>query len=278
MTGRYEDRLLRVLAHIHDNPAGDLSLDTLADVAAMSRFHWHRVFHAMTGETCAQAVRRVRLHVAAVALVQSDQSLSDVARSTGYPDPASFNRAFSGAFGLSPGAFRKQGALVPPLMTAQTGEYPVFPIEIETQPARTLAALPHTGRYTDIGIAFESLGAIFTARNLWPNAAGMVGVYYDDPDATPEAELRSHAGVVLNGTVEMDAPLVPLSIPGGRYAVMHYKGPYSGLAAAYKHLYGVWLPESGEDLGDHPPIEVYLNGPQDTAPADLLTDVCVPLK
>nr|MCU0854535.1 AraC family transcriptional regulator [Paracoccaceae bacterium] len=49
----YEDRLLRVLDHIAENPAGDLSLDALADVAAMSRFHWHRVFHAMTGETAA---------------------------------------------------------------------------------------------------------------------------------------------------------------------------------------------------------------------------------
>ena len=43
MTNANEKRLLRVLDHIHDNPAGDLSLDALSDVAAMSRFHWHRV-------------------------------------------------------------------------------------------------------------------------------------------------------------------------------------------------------------------------------------------
>jgi len=58
---------------------------------------------------------------------------------------------------------------------------------------------------------------------------------------------------------------------------MHYKGPYSGLAAAYRHLYGVWLPESGEEPSNAPPFEVYLNNPRDTAPEDLLTDVCVPL-
>ena len=75
MAASYEDRMLRVVAYIHDNPAGDLSLDALADVAAMSRFHWHRVFHAMTGETCAQAVRRVRLHRASVMLVQGAQPM-----------------------------------------------------------------------------------------------------------------------------------------------------------------------------------------------------------
>lgn len=32
MSAAYETRLRRVLAYIHDNPAGDLSLDTLADV------------------------------------------------------------------------------------------------------------------------------------------------------------------------------------------------------------------------------------------------------
>ena len=50
LNNSYEKRLLRVISYIHDNPAGDLSLDTLADVAAMSRFHWHRVFSAMMGE------------------------------------------------------------------------------------------------------------------------------------------------------------------------------------------------------------------------------------
>jgi len=81
-----------VLDHIHDNPAGDLSLDALADVAAMSRFHWHRVFHAMTGETAAQAVRRIRLHRAAVLLVQSELPLADIAARTapGETAPADF--------------------------------------------------------------------------------------------------------------------------------------------------------------------------------------------
>jgi AraC family transcriptional regulator len=106
----------------------------------------------------------------------------------------------------------------------------------------------------------------------------MVGVYYDDPEATAPADLRSLAGVVVDDAMTIDAPLEDVRLPQGRYAVMHYKGPYSGLAAAYKHMYGVWVPNSGEELGDHPPIEVYLNNPQDTAPDELLTDVCVPLK
>ena len=57
MANDYENRLLRVLDYIHNNPAGDLSLDQLADVAALSRFHFHRVFAAIMGETAANALR-----------------------------------------------------------------------------------------------------------------------------------------------------------------------------------------------------------------------------
>ena len=83
MTTPTERRILRVLDHIHDHPASDLSLDALADVAALSRFHWHRLFRAVTGETAAQAVRRIRLQKASVMLVQTALPVDQVARAVG---------------------------------------------------------------------------------------------------------------------------------------------------------------------------------------------------
>ena len=69
MTNDYESRMLRVQAYIHDQPAGDMSLDTLADVATLSRFHFQRAYRLLTGETATQAVKRIRMHRAAVALL-----------------------------------------------------------------------------------------------------------------------------------------------------------------------------------------------------------------
>lgn len=143
MANDTEKRVIRVLDHIHDHPAGDLSLDALADVAAMSRFHWHRVFRAVTGQTAAQAVRRVRLYRASVALVQTDAALVRIARDVGYPNVASFTRAFSDSFAMSPTAFRKRGELRP-YTVAQKPEVPLmYPVTIRNEPARRLAALPH---------------------------------------------------------------------------------------------------------------------------------------
>ena len=277
-TGAYERRVLRVLEYIHENPAGDLSLDRLAEVAAMSRFHWHRVFYAMTGETCAEAVRRVRLHRAACWLVQTDWPVAEIARKAGYAGTPGFSRAFSVAYGHSPASFRRRGDLIPPLSRKPKGERPMFPVTVETRDPMRLAALSHTGPYIEIGSAFERVGALFTSRGLWPQARGMAGLYHDAPGSKPEADLQSEAGVIVGDEMEIADPMHEVQVPGGRYAVLHFKGPYAGLRAAYDYLYGDWLPTSEEEPADSPPVEVYLNSPADTAPDELLTEIRVPLK
>lgn len=276
--GPYEARLLRVIDHIHAHPAGDLSLDRLADVAALSRFHFHRVFHAMTGETAAEAVRRVRVHRAACWLVQTPWPIDEIARRVGYPGAKSFARTFAAFHGLSPLAFRKRGEMTSPLLLHHRKGHQMFDVEIRTEPTRRLAAIAHHGPYMQIGQSFEKLGTILGGRGLIGQTQGMVGVYYDDPGAVAAKDLRSHAGAVLPGDLALPAGLDEVRIPPARFACLRFRGHYSGLQAAYDYLFGPWLAQSGADLGDAPAIEIYLNTPADTAPDDLLTDVCMPLK
>ncbi|MEX0348979.1 MAG: GyrI-like domain-containing protein [Paracoccaceae bacterium] len=277
MSKTYEARMLRVLDHIHDNSDGDLSLDALADVAAMSRFHWHRVYRAMTGETCAQAVRRIRLHRAAGWLLQSDKAPEQIASDVGYPNPKSFARAFTEAYGVSPTAYRRAGHLTPAHPQFRTGDYPMHPVTTRNEPARRMIGLAHKGSYMEIGKSFESFGAICEARQLWPEVGPVLAIYLDNPDEVPEAELRSFAGAEFRGA-DVPEGMEERQIPGGKTAVLTYKGPYSGLHAAYHSLFGNWLPDSGEEPDDQPCYEIYLNDPRDTAPEDLLTEICLPLK
>ncbi len=275
----YERRLLRVIDHIHANPAGDLSLDALADVAALSRFHFHRVFHAMTGETAAGAVRRIRMHRAACWLVQTGWPVTDIARRVGYPGTKSFGRAFEGQFGLTPSAFRKRGEMTSALIKeSERKGLQMFSVTIRHDPARRLAAVAHRGPYMEVGQSFERLGTILGQRGLWGRVGALVGVYYDDPAATRASALRSHAGVALPPDMAVPEGLEEVALAEGRVAVLRFKGPYAGLAAAYDHLFGPWLARSGEEPRDAPAVEIYLNTPADTAPDDLLTEVCLPLK
>lgn len=274
----YETRIRRVLDYIYDNPGDDLSLDALADVAAMSRFHWHRVFSAMTSESCAQAVRRVRMHRAAFWLVQTDLPIARIAAQVGYSNTQSFTRAFREVFERSPAAIRKAGIAKPLSFHSTPGDPTMYDVEIKQTPARRLAAQPHRGAYSTIGKAYEQLGAVFTARNLWPHARGMVAIYHDDPNLVAEAELRSHAGVAVEAGFEIPEGLEEVVIAGSETAVLRYKGPYTGLQQVYDWFYGQWLPSSGRTPADSPSYEVYLNSPMDTAPDDLLTEISMPLQ
>ncbi|MGL4239302.1 AraC family transcriptional regulator [Tabrizicola sp.] len=278
MTNANEKRLLRVLDHIHDNPAGDLSLDALSDIAAMSRFHWHRVFRAMTGETMAQAVRRIRMHRASYYLVMTDRPIATIATEIGMPNLASFNRTFTDHFAMSPSAFRKRGELRPYVRNQIQEITLMHPVTIRTEPPLHLAAVPHKGPYFEISRAFQKLSAVMASRDLFRKSGRMVGVFYDDPQSVPAPELRSHAAFELTGKADLSDPLEAVSLPGGRHAVLTYKGPYAGLPAAYDQLYGAWLPGSGEEPAETPSFEVYLNSPMDTAPEDLVTELHLPLK
>lgn len=279
MPNDYERRLIRVLDHIHAHPADDLSLDTLADVAALSRFHFHRVFRALTGETVAATVRRIRMDRAAVELSHGTAPIAEIAARVGYANVASFTRAFTECQGLSPGAYRRRGEYRTSLTQVHAGEGPLtHPVTLQHAPARRLAAVEHRGAYPLVGQAFDRLWTLIAARDLAGRVGGMAAVFYDDPSAVAEPDLRSHAGVFVDDDLALAAPLEEIRLAGGRFAVMRYTGPYSGLTAAYDAFYCDWLPGSGEEPGDAPTFEVYLNTPADTPPEALVTEMWMPLR
>src|SRR5579863_9601361 len=106
----YEDRLNRVTAYIYDHLDDDLDLAKLADVAAMSPYHWHRIYHAVRGETVTATAKRLRLQRAAVDLAQTERAIAEIASRAGYGGVAAFSRAFSEAYGLPPATYRESGS------------------------------------------------------------------------------------------------------------------------------------------------------------------------
>lgn len=274
----YEKRLLRVLDYVYDNLDGDLSLDTLADVAALSRFHFHRVFASATGETVAQFTRRVRLARAANELIMRDAPLEQVAAQCGYPNPRSFSRTFRTHFGVTPTAFRARGVSLPALRLNENGEFEMYDVTIDEIAPCRIAGVPHKGDYMEVGRAFEKAATSLISQ-AGPAAMGpMIGLYFDDPSAVEVDALRSFAGVVVQSDAQLAPPLEVQSLVGGKYAVLRYVGPYTGLHKAYRYLFGEWLPNSNEVPRDQPPFERYENNPADTAPEDLITSICVALQ
>lgn len=153
----------------------------------------------------------------------------------------------------------------------------MYEVQIQDLEPLTLAVVRHTGSYMRIGDAYERLYAWAVGHDLLGPDTRAVAIYYDDPAAVPEDKLRSDAGIVLPPGTDPGPEVRTVAVPGGRHAVIVHQGPYAELAGAYRWLYGVWLPDSGETPADRPCYEEYLNNPRELPPTEWRTAICLPL-
>ena len=275
---RYEPRMQRVIAHVHDHLDETLDLNALAELACLSPHHWHRVYHAMYGETLAHTVKRLRLHRAAGQLACSGTPVAAVAAAAGYPSVPSFTRTFKSIYGLPPARFRMAGQHRDFELQRDAALTPAFEVSVLHTEAVHVLGVEHRGSYMAIGRAFDLLFTRVAAAGLARPGMRMLALFFDDPDLVAEGALRSQAMVAGFAETTDDCGLLRTNIPAATFATLTHTGPYSSMKAAYRWLFGEWLVNSGFEPASGPVIEEYLNSPRDTAPQDLRTLIQLPLQ
>jgi AraC family transcriptional regulator len=161
----YRLRLSRVIDYIYDNLEGDVGVNTLADIAGMSPYHFHRIYCELVQETGNATVRRLRLQRAAAELIRTDKTIEAIAQWVGYGSQEAFSRAFVKQLGVSPSEYRKTKKGEPERMEPRLSILPSekavtshhFTVEIISQESVGLLGYSHLGDYLDIGGVFEKL-------------------------------------------------------------------------------------------------------------------------
>ena len=297
----YELAVRRAIARLVDGLDGAVDLTALAREAALSPLHFHHVFRGMVGETPLELHRRLRLERAATQLVTTSTSVTTIAFAAGYETHESFTRAFRRAYATSPSELRaaardrsagdERAACARPTpieLAAPSGVHyqgsalhfqpgaTVMQATIQTMPEMTVACVPHVGPYHQIGEAFGRLGQLAGPLFGVPGAM-MVGIYHDNPDAVPATELRSDAGIAVPAGTAIPPQLVQTRLPAGRYVKATHLGPYDALGDAWAALLGGWIPQHGHRIATGPSFEVYRNTPMTAKPAELVTELYVPI-
>ncbi len=271
-----------------------LDLETLARAAGLSPFHFHRVFRGMIGETPLDLARRLRLERAAQRLTDTDAPVTEIAFDAGYETHEAFTRAFRACYSTSPSGFRRRsfprielaatcgvhyrfnGSVAPFIARDTGGQH--MQVEITLMPELRVGAVRHVGPYNQIPLAFERLGAIAAAAGLFERAATLVAIYHDDPDATPQEQLRADAAITLPEQAPLPAGMAELRLPAGRYARAVHRGPYEQLGDTWARFMGEWLPASGHRMTDDGlSYEIYRNTPMQVPKDQLLTELYLPL-
>ena len=269
----YRARVANVVAAIVADPLAVHRLEDLAAIAHFSPFHFHRVYTSVVGETVSATIRRVRLARAANLLAQGDESITQIGQAVGYESPQAFSRAFGQFAGQSPREFqqrlRQDDEHATPSAEADAGTPHVRVVEL---PARQVLALRHVGPAATIPHTWRRMAQLAGERPM----ADWLGLSVGDPD---EAEGYAYYVGVAPGSLDAaEAALETIDVPAGTWAVYELAGPYTRINTAFEAVYSRWMPGSGYEPDQRLALERYLNSPRDVAPADLRTELLVPIR
>ena len=105
----YLDQIQRGVDYIETNLGLPIAINAVALEAHMSRWHFQRMFRAMTGDTVKDYIRSRRLTHALDLLLNSNKRIIDIALDADFESQESFTRAFKTAFDVTPAQYRKAG-------------------------------------------------------------------------------------------------------------------------------------------------------------------------
>jgi AraC family transcriptional regulator len=96
----------RAISFIWEGYSRPLSLNEIAESAALSRFYFARKFRHATGLTPGRFLAAVRMSEAKRMLLSTSMTITDIAFAVGYNSLGSFTNHFTDSVGVSPGRFR----------------------------------------------------------------------------------------------------------------------------------------------------------------------------
>ncbi|MDE7281410.1 MAG: AraC family transcriptional regulator, partial [Ruminiclostridium sp.] len=107
-----ENTVFRSLAIIEENIREKLTVEALAESVHFSKYHYQRIFKEIVGHSVMRYVTRRRLALAAEELINTDNSILDIALIYGYDSHEGFSRSFKACMGIAPKEYRKYRPLV----------------------------------------------------------------------------------------------------------------------------------------------------------------------
>lgn len=275
----YVDRVNRAVDHVMRNLDQPLRLDDVARAACFSSYHFHRIFHALMGETLASFVKRVRLERSVYLLShRNGASLTDIALACGFSSSSDFSRSFRGQYRVAPSrfdveSFRLSGrkamqlSMAPPHARHKLKRLPAgknsdgFAVTLRKLPARRVA-------YIRVHRPYEGDNAVQAVKRLlaWAEAGSLadgqwLGYQWEDPEVVPLEKCRYDVAVEVPPTTLGDGEVSINSFPPCLIAEIDIAGSIHLELRAIHWLYLTWLPTSGYAPAHQPAFEAWNGRP-----------------
>lgn len=251
----------KALWYIESHFAREMSLEEIATIGGVSRYHMSRAFGATMGRPIMQYVRGRRLTEAARSLSNGAPDILTVALDVGYGSHEAFTRAFRDQFGVTPEMIRAQGnlnniELVEPIKMDETLIANLEPPRFVNSKALLIAGVgARYGCDSSAGIPAQWQRFLPHFGNT-PGQIGRVayGVVCNSDD---EGNFDYICGVAVPDFSALPADFTHVRIPEQRYAVFSHRDHISAIRRTMSTIWSKWLPESGHQVVDAPLFERY---------------------
>ena len=250
----------KAIWYIENHYREQVSLDALADIAGVSRYHLSRMFCYTVGHPISRYIRLRRLSTAAIALAAGETDILDLALSIGYGSHEAFTRAFKDHFSITPEQVRSKGH------TDDLNLTEAISMALNKAPTLDDPRYENIGELNIVGISryypFENVGEI---PDQWQSFAPKIpqivtggtpetyGVIYNGGDES----FDYLSGAELPAGKETPKNMVALKIPAQTYAVFWHSGHVATLRETCDAIWSDWLPSSGKTVVEAPWFERY---------------------
>jgi len=239
----------------------ELSLEEIASVCGVSRYHLTRAFGVATGHSIMEYVRKRRLSEAARALAQGAPDILTVALQACYRSHEAFTRAFHDQFGMTPERVRLERCiddiqLLEPIKMDES-LYTILDAP-RFENGRTLFIAGFSARYS----CESSAGIPAQWQRFLPHfghVPGQIdrkgyGVSCNSDDA---GNFDYLCGVEVSSFSRLPAEFGRMRIPEQRYAIFQHRDHVSTIRRTWNTIWSSWLPQSGLSASGGPDIELY---------------------
>lgn len=282
----YIKRLNKSIDYLEENICEELEIEEIARISCLSKFHFQRMFHLLSGYTIAEYIRKRRLTLAAQELATDDLKVIDVGIKYGYSTAESFSKAFSRLHGINPSAVKNskeklkayprlffqlklQGAKNMDYRIVEKKEFQVTgkSIEVSTLDGQNFIEIP---KFWDECNQNGFCEQLYAYANQW----GVLGICMDYEE---DKDQMRYMIAVEKPDSDLDFEAEERNIPAGTWAVFEVVGAMpDAIQDVWKRIYSEWFPSTGYQHAGGPELEVYLPG--DPAAEDYKSEIWIPIK
>jgi len=270
--------------YIEDNITEDISIDDIAKHVCISSFYFQKGFAMLCNISVGEYIRKRRLSLAGIDLIQSNQKIIDIALKYGYDSPDSFTKAFTRFHKVTPNIVRKEGSMIKSYAPLKIkfllkGGY-TMDYKIVEKDSFTVMGVSKIYKYDDAFVQVPKFWKEFfqTGKNQF--VCGMYGINTDKDMSGNQFEY-----MIADDYNNKEVPegFITKTIPKHTWAVFACVGPAEkSMQETNKKIFSEWLPNNKSyEIAEGYNVEVYMDPtdfPKGISDEKYYSEIWIPVK